>query len=199
MPETGWRLRQQPALQGLCGITVLAVSAFHLGRLHGGWLGVELFFVLSGFLITALLLTEVERGTVSLRSFYWRRVSPLAPALTLTVLVCTAFAFLTDTAQAKTATGAVLSLAYIANWGSAVLGFDYAAIHHVWSLTIEEQYYLVWPIIGVLAGRRWARPVSPSARAQALGRARLPAGPWSTTQVTGGTASITPQTPERQA
>lgn len=152
--ETNWSLGQQPALQGLRAVAVLMVIAFHLGQVRGGWLGVELFFVLSGFLITILLLAELSRsGAVSLPAFYARRAGRLAPALFATAAASTLFAVTTGTFAGPVARGAVLSIFYIANWGAAT-GDDYGALQHTWSLNIEEQFYFLWPLLVIAAASR---------------------------------------------
>lgn len=83
--NSGWALGHQPALQGARAIAVLAVFGFHVGRLRGGWLGVEAFFVLSGFLITILILTANERRAFNISDFLRRRAARLLPACVLVV------------------------------------------------------------------------------------------------------------------
>ena len=155
-----------PGLDGLRGIAVAVVVLFHLGRLQGGFLGVDLFFVLSGFLITSLLLGEVEStGTVGLGGFWSRRARRLLPALFL-VLIGVSFLLLRYTIQPQRARfrGDVLAtLGYVANWhrmGSHLSYWDMfsqpSPLDHMWSLAIEEQFYVVWPLllVGVVAVAR---------------------------------------------
>jgi peptidoglycan/LPS O-acetylase OafA/YrhL len=151
--------RYVPELDGLRGIAIIAVLVHHQltpFSLSGGFLGVDLFFVLSGFLITSLLLDEFEKtGSISLRNFYIRRVLRLGPALALYLLACLVVSYhrqLTSvTNQIKLI---IIALLYSTNWRLA-LGWDATldptAI--IWSLSIEEQFYLVWPllVIGALA------------------------------------------------
>lgn len=146
-------------LDGLRGIAIIAVLIHHQltpFSLTGGFLGVDLFFVLSGFLITGLLLAEFEKtNSISLRNFYIRRVLRLGPALTLFLLASLAVTYHTQligvTRQIKLV---VIALLYSTNWRMA-FGWDSVldptAI--VWSLSIEEQFYLVWPllVLGCLA------------------------------------------------
>lgn len=167
--RTAWRAD----VQGLRAVAVLAVVAFHADLpLPGGFVGVDVFFVVSGFVITRLLLGDLEAtGTVGYGAFYARRVRRLLPALAVTILVVVATSLLvlsplgprSDTA----ATGAAAS-AFVANVqlsGSSNGYFDVGpeanALLHTWSLSVEEQYYLVFPALLALAwwaaGRR-ARP-----------------------------------------
>ena len=157
------RLGHRPGLDGVRGLAIVMVVAGHcLGRYEGwaqrGVLGVDLFFVLSGFLITTLLVEEWQRdGSVNLREFYVRRGRRLLPALVVLVAV---FALLTLLAlparAAETGLEALLRLSYIANFFIAFtqdgvgVGFD-----HLWSLSQEEQFYLLWPpVLFVLLRRR---------------------------------------------
>jgi peptidoglycan/LPS O-acetylase OafA/YrhL len=152
-------------------IAVGSVLAAHAGVpfLAGGFIGVDIFFVLSGFLITGLLAREVSRsGRVSLATFWARRVKRLLPA-SATVLVFSAlvtYLYLPIT-QRKDFGGDIVSAAlYVVNWRLAARGVDYQAedigespVQHYWSLAVEEQFYVVWPIlmlvVAVLAARRW--------------------------------------------
>ena len=156
-----------PALDGLRGIAVLLVMLCHFKPapwLPGGFIGVDLFFVLSGFLITGLLLTEWNAtGGVSLSRFYLRRGLRLLPALMLflAVYVYVAMVFRTFwfTGAPSTMTclwSAGYSLSYVFNW-TVALGQPYPrGFVHLWSLSVEEQYYLVWPcLLIVLLRWRW--------------------------------------------
>ena len=145
------------ALDGLRGIAVAVVVVFHLDRLQGGFLGVDLFFVLSGFLITSLLLGEVaSRGNVGLGGFWSRRARRLIPALLL-VLVGISVLLLALTPEPQRARfrgDAVATLGYVANWHSLGSHLSYwdmfsqpSPLQHMWSLAIEEQFYLFWPLV----------------------------------------------------
>ncbi|MEZ5180228.1 MAG: acyltransferase, partial [Acidimicrobiales bacterium] len=155
--------RHLPALDGLRAVAVAAVVAFHLGRLQGGFLGVDVFFVVSGFLITRLLLAEwEERGRIDGRAFWARRFRRLVPAL-LAVLAAVAVAsraWLPAWRLAGVRDDALAALAYVANWRFIASGQSYFArgigpspLRHTWSLAIEEQFYVLWPlaVLGVLA------------------------------------------------
>jgi len=151
------------ALDGLRGVAVAGVLLFHGGHLTGGYLGVDLFFVLSGFLITSLLLAESrERGTIGLGAFWARRARRLLPALAgLLVGVAVYAAAFAPAGELERIRGdALATMAYVANWHSIASGQDYWALfrapsplEHAWSLAIEEQFYLVWPLVfvGLLA------------------------------------------------
>ena len=152
------------ALDGLRGAAVAAVVAYHLGRINGGFLGVDLFFVLSGFLITALLLREHRtNGTIRLGQFWGRRFRRLLPAVAAMIGAVLAWLIIwgTPAEQAVARTDARWSLPYLANWHLISTARDYwaasgvpSAFTHLWSLAIEEQFYVVWPLVVVLALRR---------------------------------------------
>jgi peptidoglycan/LPS O-acetylase OafA/YrhL len=147
------------ALDGLRGTAVAGVLLFHGGHLTGGYLGVDLFFVLSGFLITSLLLAESDsKGSVALGGFWARRARRLLPALAGLMVgiavYCVVFAAPTELNQIRG--DALATLGYIANWRAVAATQDYWALfrapsplQHTWSLAIEEQFYLVWPLVFV--------------------------------------------------
>jgi peptidoglycan/LPS O-acetylase OafA/YrhL len=152
-------------LDGLRGLAVVAVILYHGGVswAPGGFLGVELFFVLSGFLITSLLLAEWARSTtIVLRSFWARRARRLLPALFALVLVIGIYYALAGSTKAVPGLedDGISTLLYFNNWHQIVNGTNYFAasgpvspLQHTWSLAIEEQFYLVWPllVLGLLA------------------------------------------------
>ena len=147
-------------IQGLRALAVLAVIANHLVAWpSGGFVGVDVFFVISGFLITGMILRDREdTGSISLGRFYARRAKRILPAA-LTVLAVTAVAahFLFNTTrQLATLWDAGFAAVFLSNWRSSAIGTDYfhadtaaSPLQHFWSLSIEEQFYLVWP--GLLA------------------------------------------------
>src|SRR4051812_42501007 len=162
------------ALDGLRGLAVAGVLAYHcgFGWARGGFLGVSLFFTLSGFLITSLLLAErSEHGRIGLRGFWARRARRLLPAALLALAVIVAFgATVASGSQLRGLRGDVLAaLAYVANWRFVLAGTSYGAlwsapspVQHFWSLAIEEQLYVVLPlaVAGTLAlGRGRRRPL----------------------------------------
>jgi peptidoglycan/LPS O-acetylase OafA/YrhL len=165
-------LGYQPGLDGLRGLAVAAVLAFHsgFGWAGGGFLGVSAFFTLSGFLITTLLLTEAAAtGRIGLRAFWARRFRRLLPAALMALGGIVLFgAFVADADQLRALRGDVLAaLGDVANWWFVFTGDSYAElftlpspVQHFWSLAIEEQFYLTFPVlvVGVLALRRGRRP-----------------------------------------
>ncbi|MGH2457058.1 MAG: acyltransferase family protein, partial [Candidatus Limnocylindria bacterium] len=160
----------RPYLDGLRAIAVSGVIAYHLNStwLPGGYLGVDLFFVLSGYLITTILVTEHRRtGGIDLPAFWSRRVRRLLPALAVLLVVLSAEILLRgDELAAASARGDLLAtLFYFANWHFIWTDQSYFAqfvdaspVRHAWSLAIEEQFYIAWPLlVGVVlarAGRR---------------------------------------------
>jgi len=152
-------LSYQPALDGLRALAVAAVVAFHLDEqgLTGGFLGVDAFFVLSGFLITTLLVLEWRRHQgIGLLAFWGRRARRLLPALLLVILAVAIFAWIevpTDELGRLRGDG-IAGLFYAANWRFVASGQSYfdlftspSPFRHLWSLAIEEQFYLVWPLV----------------------------------------------------
>jgi peptidoglycan/LPS O-acetylase OafA/YrhL len=158
-----------PGLDGLRGVAVLAVMAFHAGVTwaKGGLLGVDVFFVLSGFLVTSLLVAEhAQTGTLRLRRFWARRVRRLLPALfVLLVAVCVYSRWVSSGIAPRQLRGDALStLAYVANWHYIASGQNYfvrfgapSPLLHTWSLAVEEQFYWVWPLVAVLVLARFGR------------------------------------------
>lgn len=152
----------RPGLDGLRAIAVALVMAFHLGHLSGGILGVDAFFVVSGWLITWKLLSEIDASsTVDLRRFWASRARRLMPA-SLLVIAFVAVAWPLASIPVPSLRHDILwSLAWSSNWGTITGGGDYWArfsnpspMSHFWSLAIEEQYYLVWPAVLWLLARR---------------------------------------------
>ena len=148
----------RPDIQGLRAVAVVLVVAGHVfGSPTGGYVGVDVFFVVSGFLITGLLLREHQRsGRLDLREFYARRVRRLLPAgvLVLSVTNVAAWLLFTGERAGQTLTDAGWALLFAANLRFAALGTDYfdqarpaSPVQHYWSLAVEEQFYLVWPCL----------------------------------------------------
>lgn len=157
-------MRYWAALDGLRGLAVLAVVLFHANvhQLHGGFLGVDVFFVLSGFLITAQLLRELDKtGKISLKQFFLRRVVRLQPALLLllsTYLLAWAIG-LTSGSSTGMVTDLILVLFALTHWARAFNWHDPAYLGHTWSLGVEEQFYLLWPIFISILGHRALKPL----------------------------------------
>ena len=153
-PLTTPLLGYRPSLDGMRAVAVLAVMSWHyvLPGVKGGFLGVDIFFVLSGFLITRLLVEEWQlTGGIHLGRFYLRRMLRLFPALFLLLLVSLPFVPRIWT---------VYSLLYATNWGILAGKLNSCAIMQLWSLSVEEQFYLLWPplFLGMLA-LRMPRPL----------------------------------------
>ncbi|MFM7225674.1 MAG: acyltransferase family protein, partial [Actinomycetota bacterium] len=148
-------------LDGLRTVAVVLVIAFHSGidRLSGGFIGVDVFFVLSGFLVTGILVRDLGSGRgVQWRRFYSRRVRRILPASVLTLVVtAVVYAAVASPLQQEDAFGGFRSaFLYIANWHFIQQSTDYFAadvdrnpVLHFWSLAVEEQFYLVWPFLFV--------------------------------------------------
>ncbi|MEU4241638.1 acyltransferase family protein [Actinoplanes sp. NPDC026619] len=161
--------RFRPDIEGLRAIAVLLVVAAHTGLpgVQGGFVGVDVFFVISGFLITSLLLREAERtGRISVPRFYARRAMRLLPAAAV-VLVATLIAarlLMPLTRLGEFGKDALAATGYFANLRFAAIGTDYlqadqapSPFQHFWSLAVEEQFYLVWPLLILAGAHLWRR------------------------------------------
>jgi peptidoglycan/LPS O-acetylase OafA/YrhL len=164
--------RLKPEIQGLRALAIAGVVMVHCwpGLLPGGQVGVDVFFVISGFLITGMLLREAETdGSISLPRFYARRARRLLPSaiLVLGTAVVLVVAFVPRSLKDDCAREILASVLYVQNWFLAV-GVDPDAadspLTHFWSLSVEEQFYLAWPllvIIGLVVARRFGMPLRP--------------------------------------
>lgn len=159
------------------------VLAHVIGWPQGGFVGVDVFFVVSGYLITGLLLREVARdGRISLRTFYARRIRRILPASLLVLVVVAAVAFVVfNRARADQTLGdAIAAALLVSNWRFAVQGTDYfhagdavSPLQHFWTLSVEEQFYLVWPgliVVAVLIVSAATRRTGPAAAGHSGGR-----------------------------
>ncbi|MFD1077745.1 acyltransferase family protein [Longispora fulva] len=175
----GWR----PDIEGLRAVAVLTVLGFHAAVPHlgGGYIGVDVFFAISGFLITGLLVAELRRtGRVSLPEFYARRARRILPAAGL-VLLATAVAgrvLLPPLRQRDVATDVLAAAAHVGNWRFIAIRTDYlhagdpSPLLHYWSLGVEEQFYLLWaPVLALVAFLARRRPVAVVAAVLVLGTA----------------------------
>jgi hypothetical protein len=156
----------RPDVDGLRAIAVIAVVIFHAfpSLLPGGFVGVDMFFVISGYLITGLLIRENAEGSLKLSTFYARRIKRIFPALLLVLTCCLAAGWIFLTSEeyyslGKYTAGGAAFLNNFMFWKAAGY-FDSAAITkpllHLWSLAIEEQFYLVWPLM-ILAIFKWTK------------------------------------------
>lgn len=165
--------RYVPALDGIRALAVLAVLGYHLGLpgMGGGLLGVGVFFTLSGYLITGILVDSWEEtGSFRLRRFWLARARRLLPALVLVLVTVMSVTALADRADLRQRWGETWSAAvYVANWHTIAQGQSYFArfagpgpLDHLWSLSVEEQFYVAWPLVLLVAMRlmrRGRRPV----------------------------------------
>ena len=165
------RVPYLPGLDGMRALAVIAVMIYHADSswLPGGFLGVEMFFVISGYLITLLIIAERERTyRVSLVDFWKRRARRLLPALFVLLLLVTVYTALFEgDALGQLRGDVVAGTLYGSNWYQLWVGlgytsaFDFAPLRHLWSLAVEEQFYLVWPLVMVaLLGRRSTRKIA---------------------------------------
>jgi peptidoglycan/LPS O-acetylase OafA/YrhL len=172
-PDTTPSLRYQGGIDGLRALSVIAVLLYHAEvtgtptGVTGGYLGVEVFFVVSGYLITSLLLKERrDTGRVDLRHFWARRARRLLPALFVLLGAVTAYTLLFLSDAVERLKGDVLAaLLYVSNWWQIVSDQSYfeaagrePVLRHLWSLAVEEQFYLLWPVVLTFALTRFARP-----------------------------------------
>jgi peptidoglycan/LPS O-acetylase OafA/YrhL len=167
-------IRYIPAIDGLRAVAVIAVMLYHLGVpwIPGGFLGVDLFFVISGYVITRLLLDSIQRsGGLDLRAFYKSRLRRLLPPLAFMIVTTTLFigVWAPDTIK-RLLTDTPFSLLGVMNWWLVFRQADYfeaigrpPLLQHTWSLGVEAQFYLVWPLILLLVLRQLGRKVIPAA------------------------------------
>jgi peptidoglycan/LPS O-acetylase OafA/YrhL len=176
-PSTPRKLGQVPSLDGYRAVAVILVLIHHIaavlvpgvptlapdGLIPGGFLGVDLFFVLSGFLITALLLGERRStGRISLGSFYQRRAVRLLPALYTFIALHALYAWITGLSMRAEWASARAGVLYVTNWYGLWRSSPRPAFSgHFWTLAIEAQFYVVWPLVLILFDRLKARRVVP--------------------------------------
>ena len=167
-------IRYIPAIDGLRAVAVIAVMLYHLGVpwIPGGFLGVDLFFVISGYVITRLLLDSIQRsGGLDIRAFYKSRLRRLLPPLVFMIVTTTLFigVWAPDTIK-RLLTDTPFSLMGVMNWWLVFRQADYfeaigrpPLLQHTWSLGVEAQFYLVWPLILLLVLRQLGRKIIPAA------------------------------------
>jgi len=167
LDEKDYRAEFRPDIQAVRALAVLLVVCYHanIPGVHGGFLGVDVFFVVSGFVITNVLLRErASKGTTSIPGFYARRIRRILPAATV-VLIITVFAtyhWLSFIAGAANADDAKYVAAFVGNFHFASVGTQYfgvsqppSTLQQFWSLAVEEQFYLVWPILFLILTLPW--------------------------------------------
>ncbi|NCZ66895.1 MAG: acyltransferase [Actinobacteria bacterium] len=160
-------LGYMPALDGVRALAVVAVIVYHANKkwLGGGFLGVEVFFVISGFLITSLLIAEHEQhGSISLKKFWLRRARRLLPALWVLLVGVAVYCSLFERDALGALRGDIIAAFFYGfNWFQIWVGtsyftaFDFVPLRHLWSLAVEEQFYFIWPLVMYGAVRLWRR------------------------------------------
>lgn len=165
----------RPDVEGLRAVAVVVVLLYHAGLsfVPGGYVGVDVFFVISGFLITGLLLREIEKtGTLSITRFYSRRAKRLLPmtVVVLAVVVAVSWLLFDPVRMQEVSFDVVAGGLYVMNWRLAIQAADYfgaglqaSPVQHFWTLGVEEQFYLLWPAI-LLAAAWWSRRTGRSLR-----------------------------------
>ncbi|MCK9008822.1 acyltransferase [Haemophilus influenzae] len=158
-------IKYRPEIDGLRAIAVISVIIYHLNEnwLSGGFLGVDIFFVISGFLITGIIITEIQQNSFSLKQFYTRRIKRIYPAfitvMALVSFIASAIFIYNDFNQLRKTIE--LATAFLSNFylGLTQGYFDLSAnenpVLHIWSLAVEEQYYLIFPLILILAYKKF--------------------------------------------
>ena len=153
---------RRPGLDGLRGWAVVAVVAFHSGALHAGWVGVDVFMALSGYLITGVLMSDLAAPHgLRLGRFWMRRARRLLPGLLVLLALVLLLSIVKPTGwPVATRRETLGALTYSSNWLRIVNELSYwelfnapSALDHLWSLAIEEQFYVVWPLIALVAWR----------------------------------------------
>jgi peptidoglycan/LPS O-acetylase OafA/YrhL len=150
-------LKYRAEIDGLRALAVLPVILFHAGLevFSGGFVGVDIFFVISGYLITTILLEDIESQRLSILNFYERRIRRIFPALFLVMLVCIPFAWaIMNAAQMRNFAASLFSTSvflsnfyFLSQAGYFSPESEYQPLLHTWSLSIEEQYYLFFPLL----------------------------------------------------
>lgn len=156
-------MKYRPEIDGLRAVAVIPVILFHAGVtvFSGGFIGVDIFFVISGFLITTILIQDLEAGRFSILTFYERRARRILPALFAVIIACLPFAWmwmfpdqLKNFGQSIAATALFSSnILFWKESGYFSIGVDLKPLLHTWSLAIEEQYYIIFPVMLALVWR----------------------------------------------
>lgn len=160
-------MQYRPELDGLRTVAIIPVLLFHAGlpAVPGGYVGVDVFFVISGYLITSLLLQDLAEGRFRFRDFYARRIRRIAPTLMLVLFVSIPFAWLWMLPEELKVFGKMLAsttlfLSNVTLWGETgyfEASSELSPLLHTWSLAVEEQFYLVFPLLLLLFHRLWCR------------------------------------------
>jgi peptidoglycan/LPS O-acetylase OafA/YrhL len=142
------KLPYEPALDGIRAIAILLVFLYHWGLLVGGWIGVDIFFALSGYLITSLLVMEYEKiGSIRLARFFAHRARRLLPAAVVMICAALVLSIVLHDSRRETALDSAAALTYLLDFRYAFFfPLSRTGLAHLWSLSVEEQFYLVWPL-----------------------------------------------------
>lgn len=147
-----------PEYDGLRALCVMTVVFYHLhpdDAINGGWIGVDVFFVLSGYLITRILDKEYSNtGRIDFKRFYLKRLARLAPALLIMLATVAAISPFLGDEKMVSFRSILIALLYFSNWNMAFEWWGTGALSHTWTLSVEEQFYFVWPVLFVLGSRR---------------------------------------------
>ena len=187
---TGGRAGFRPDIEGLRAVAILTVLAYHAGLpVRGGFVGVDIFFVISGFLITGLLVAELDRsGSISWIRFVGRRIRRLLPAAVLVLVLISVVSWFVVPGLRRRDIGVDVAAAamYVVNWVFARRETDYLAsdvlpspVQHFWSLAVEEQFYVIWPLLLIVLALRRAPPEPPRRRPRPRRPGRRRRSSWS--------------------
>ena len=156
-------------IQGLRALAALLVVLYHADFVPGGFIGVDIFYVISGYLITGLILRQIEEtGSLNLKNFYQRRIKRLLPASVLVLIITAAISYLilppigrAELGRNVLAVGLLVSNYAFAAWETDYqnLGANPSALVHYWSLAVEEQFYLIWPIFILIISKMGLRKI----------------------------------------
>lgn len=189
-------MRYEPSLDGLraLAVSVVVIYHFYTPAITGGWIGVDVFFVLSGYLITSILAAEhLKTGKLDLKRFYWFRILRLAPALFVLLAFIAVLALLSKEHRAEHVHSLIATGLYFMNWDAAFEWGNPGLLGHTWSLSVEEQFYFLWPLvfIGAAKSRHFAVWTGIAVLAIAAWRIYLhqQGAPWNRTYFGGDTHS----------
>ena len=175
-------MKYEPAFDGLRAVAIILVFLDHAWEptFPGAWAGVDIFFVLSGYLITTMLANELfATGKIDYRNFYIRRILRLWPAFAVFLFVVVLKISLSDGHKTGSFEAVAVSAVYLMNWSKAFTWYEQYKLGHTWSLAMEEQFYLLWPALLALIFARRATCMPPACfRPFPKPACRRPSSPW---------------------